>query len=326
VLLPGRELEVDLRAPSGDRSEGPCRSDTWSIPGKPCTPAATAQLDPPPGAEPGPGGPGGRRPRARAPCRAGRGRHPARPAWLPHTAAETLSSRRGSRSRAPDHGAGALPSLRAGGSGSAAADRARVARRDRGRSGAETVTARLATRRDAQLPPSTGEIRRDGALLAMVPAPRGRPDAEPGRPARATDVLSALLDVGVLVDARRVIAVRRGAAVAPTESVRSTGAFALAGWTTWPSSSAGAERGRAAARRRGTGARQPLRRYSRLGGSVQGSRRRRRMLMITRPSRQPGRSATRSSRTGIASSPGPSGASPSTSACSSNCAPSRAAR
>ena len=50
VLLPGRELEVDLRAPSGDRSEGPVQIRYVVDPGENLAlQAATAQLDPPPG-------------------------------------------------------------------------------------------------------------------------------------------------------------------------------------------------------------------------------------------------------------------------------------
>jgi hypothetical protein len=50
VLLPGRELEVDLRAPSGDRPEGPVQIRYVVDPGEDLAlQAATARLDPPPG-------------------------------------------------------------------------------------------------------------------------------------------------------------------------------------------------------------------------------------------------------------------------------------
>ena len=153
-------------------------------------------------------------------------------AWLPHTAAETpvVPTRIEVEGR-PITAAGALPSLRGGRLWMPLQPIARELLDEiEVDPGAETVTARLAhTGETRSFRPSTGEIRRDGALLAMVPgATEVVLTQNPADLRVPLDVLSALLDVGVLVDAEGgVIAVRRGAAVAPTEAVRSTGAFAL---------------------------------------------------------------------------------------------------
>lgn len=76
----------------------------------------------------------------------------------------------------------------------------------------------------------TGEIQRDGAILAIVP---GATDVvltpHPADLRVPLDVLSALLDVAIQVDADAgVIAVQRAVAIAPEASVRRTSALELA--------------------------------------------------------------------------------------------------
>ena len=96
----------------------------------------------------------------------------------------------------------------------------------------EAVTARLAhTGEIRTFRRQTGQIVREGAILAVVP---GSTDVvvtpNPADLRVPLEVLSALLDVAVTVEGdgeAGVLSVRRAAAVAPATSVRSTGAFAL---------------------------------------------------------------------------------------------------
>lgn len=96
----------------------------------------------------------------------------------------------------------------------------------------QTVTARLAHTGELRtFRQRSGEVVRDGAILAIVPgATEVLLTPNPADLRVPIDVLSALLDVGVAIEgdgASGVISVRRAAAAAPVPSVRSTGAFAL---------------------------------------------------------------------------------------------------